>query len=237
MLLANERGGDGQEALKAAMEGHTAMMQTACPGLILSFDPAACTATVQPAITSTVRAHDGTASFPPLPPLADVPVFFPAGGGYTLTFPVAAGDECLLVFAARCIDGWFEKGGVQQPLDPRTHSLSDAFAYVGVRSKARPLSGISTANTQLRTDDGTSLVELAPAGLVRIIAPGGLHIVGAITQEGGGSCAFTGPISTINTITSTSTIAASGEITSGSIGLQGHHHDDAQGGSTSVSRT
>ena len=31
---------------------------------------------------------------------------FPGGGGFALTFPVAAGDECLVVFASRCIDDY-----------------------------------------------------------------------------------------------------------------------------------
>ncbi|MFW8450019.1 Gp138 family membrane-puncturing spike protein, partial [Klebsiella pneumoniae] len=62
-----------------------------------------------------------------LPLLVDVPVVFPRGGGCTLTFPVKPGDECLVIFADRCIDFWWQSGGIQEPVDERMHDLSDAF--------------------------------------------------------------------------------------------------------------
>ena len=64
-----------------------------------------------------------------------MPVVFPGGGGFALTFPVAAGDECLVVFASRCIDAWWQSGGVGEPMEPRMHDLSDGFALIGVRSQ------------------------------------------------------------------------------------------------------
>jgi hypothetical protein len=92
----------------------------------------------------------------------DVPVIFPRGGGCTLTFPVKAGDECLLIFADRCIDFWWQNGGVQKPVDLRMHDLSDAFAIVGPQSQAHKISGISTSAAQLRTDDGLRLLKWLP---------------------------------------------------------------------------
>src|SRR5260363_73502 len=73
--------------------------------------------TVRPAIQGVVRRLDReTATVRTeaveLPLLGDVPVFFPRGGGCTLTFPVQKGDECVVVFASRCIDGWWQSGGV-----------------------------------------------------------------------------------------------------------------------------
>jgi hypothetical protein len=60
-----------------------------------------------------------------------VPVHFPSGGGYGLTFPIKSGDHCLLMFSERCIDNWFVNGGTAPPDDFRQHDLSDAFALVG----------------------------------------------------------------------------------------------------------
>ena len=51
-----------------------------------------------------------------------------------LTFPVKPGDECLLVFNERCIDGWWQSGGSSEPLDYRQHDLSDAVAIMGISS-------------------------------------------------------------------------------------------------------
>ncbi len=95
---------------------------------------------------------------PPL--LVDVPVVFPRGGGCTLTFPVKAGDECLVIFADRCIDFWWQSGGIQEPVDERMHDLSDAFCIVGPQSQAKKIGGISTTAAQ-RCADGSAFIEVA----------------------------------------------------------------------------
>jgi hypothetical protein len=92
-------------------------------------------------------------------------VHFPGGGGYVLTFPVAAGDECLLVFGERAIGGWFQNGGVQEPDDHRFHDLSDAFALVGFRSSPRALGGVATNATELRNEGGSVVVRVDAGGV------------------------------------------------------------------------
>ncbi|ENN7401663.1 translation initiation factor IF-2 [Escherichia coli] len=143
-------------------------LRVAMPGIVQSFDPDAVTAVVQPAIRGQEQSPDGGSQSTVLPLLVDVPVVFPRGGGCTLTFPVSAGDECLVVFADRCIDFWWQNGGVQEPVDTRMHDLSDAFCIVGPQSQANKISGISTDAVQLRTDDGASFVELSKSGGVTI---------------------------------------------------------------------
>jgi hypothetical protein len=51
----------------------------------------------------------------------------------------------------------------------RMHDLSDGFAFVGPRSTPRVLSGVSTTATQLRSDDGATMVEVSP-GKIRLQA-------------------------------------------------------------------
>ncbi|WP_302441547.1 Gp138 family membrane-puncturing spike protein, partial [Bilophila wadsworthia] len=127
-----ERWAEPVEALRAALDGRQAEMWTALPGIVQSFDPAAMTVSVQPAVAGRISDEAGKAASVDLPILPDVPVVFPGGGGFALTFPVAAGDECLVVFASRCIDAWWQSGGVGEPMEPRMHDLSDGFALVGV---------------------------------------------------------------------------------------------------------
>ena len=76
------------------------------------------------------------------PVLSDVPVFFPGSRDSAITWPVSAGDECLLVFADSAIDGWFESGEAEAPASERRHDLSDAFAFVGFRSRPNALESI-----------------------------------------------------------------------------------------------
>ena len=165
------------------------MLRVSLPGIVQSFDPATCTCTIQPAIAGQGVDDKGQIQSAPLPLLTDVPVIFPRGGGCTITFPVKAGDECLVVFSDRCIDFWWQNGGVQEPVDPRQHDLSDAFAFVGPQSQAQKISGISTTSVQVRTDDGSSFIELMQGGNVNITTPlltvnGNVQINGTVTSTG-----------------------------------------------------
>lgn len=193
-----ERTGDPLEAVLAVIAGRQAALWTALPGIVQSFSPTAMTAVVQPAVQGQLQARDGSWRSVNLPLLTDVPVVYPGGGGFTLTFPVSAGDECLVIFASRCIDGWWAYGGVQVQPDVRMHDLSDGFALVGPRSTPRVLAGIS-AGVQLRADDASVSIEML-AGAVNIIAPAGVYMNGIRVDEthvhggvetGGGT---TGPV-------------------------------------------
>lgn len=153
-------------------------LRVSMPGIVQSFDPDTVTAVVQPAIKGYEPDSNGVSQSTTLPLLVDVPVVFPRGGGCTLTFPVKAGDECLVIFADRCIDFWWQNGGVQEPVDDRVHDLSDAVCIVGPQSQAQKISGISTSAAQLRSDDGSTFFELNPSTQkIKIVAPGGLDIV------------------------------------------------------------
>lgn len=226
-----------------ALDGLRSGLWTSMPGIIQSFNAGAVTATVQLAIKGIVHAPDGTAQFVNMPMLVDVPVHFPRGGGCTLTFPVAKDDECLVVFAARCIDGWWQSGGVQAPMDPRIHDLSDGFAFVGFFSQATKIGGISTASTQLRSNDGATYIDLNPSTKkVKIVAPGGFDVIaplstfsagvtisGLLTFVGGmvGSAA-SGAAAVFNGI-----LNVIGQITANGKRVDDTHtHTDPQGGNT-----
>ena len=122
------------EAVLAAMSSHQAGMWTALPGIVQSVNLTAMTVEVEPTVQALLTAADGTETWTNIPVLPDVPICFPGGGGFTLTFPVAVGDECLVVFSSRCIDAWWQSGGVQPQAELRMHDLSDAFAIIGPRS-------------------------------------------------------------------------------------------------------
>lgn len=153
---------DPQEALRSAMDGRQADLWTALPGIIQSYNSTELTVEVQPAIQALYTGADLSQKFVNLPTLVDVPVVFPRGGSYTLTFPIQPGDECLVVFASRCIDNWWSQGGVQTQYELRMHDLSDGFAFVGPFSQitAPSLTGVSTTTTQLRSNDGNLFVEI-----------------------------------------------------------------------------
>ena len=158
------------EALRTFAEGQQSTLWTALPGIIVSFNATAVTATVQPAVKGIQQTPDLKSKYVNLPVCPDVPVIFPHGGGYSLTFPVAAGDECLLVFASRNIDNWWAQGGVQQPFDRRQHDLSDAFAILGPYSQAHKPGPVSTTGVELRNNAGTMGISINNSGTLTLTA-------------------------------------------------------------------
>lgn len=84
-----------------------------------------------------------------------------------------------MIFADRCIDFWWQSGGIQEPVDGRMHDLSDAFCIVGPQSQAKKISDISTSAVELRSDDGSAKLSLNPAsGEISGTAPGGFNLNG-----------------------------------------------------------
>ncbi|EOH6248394.1 Gp138 family membrane-puncturing spike protein [Klebsiella pneumoniae] len=178
-VALNSQLGSKEQADAQLAQAIMSAMRVSMPGIIQSFDPDAVTAVVQPAIKGAEKDESGAEVSVNLPLLVDVPVVFPRGGGCTLTFPVKAGDECLVIFADRCIDFWWQSGGVQEPVDERMHDLSDAFCIVGPQSQAKKIGGISTSAVELRSDDGETKLSLNPAsGTINGTAPGGFNLNG-----------------------------------------------------------
>lgn len=233
----DERDSSLDGTIQTAMRSAQAEMWTALPGIVQSFDAGAVTAVVQPAIMGIVAQPHGSQKPVRLPLLLDCPVMFPRGGGCTLTFPVKPGDECLVVFSARCIDAWWQSGGIQLPMELRMHDLSDGFVLVGPMSQAKKIANISTSAVQLRSDDGVAFVEIDPgskniraktSSLVSIEAPdihltGNVTITGTVTQTGGDT-AMTGNVS------------VNGDVSANGISLSQHKHGGVEtgGGTTST---
>ncbi|HDK0301007.1 TPA: translation initiation factor IF-2, partial [Escherichia coli] len=113
----NSQLGSKEQADAHLAQAIMSAMRVSIPGIIQSFDPEAVTAVIQPAIKGVEHDASGAEVSVNLPLLVDVPVIFPRGGGCTLTFPVKEGDECLVIFADRCIDFWWQSGGIQEPVD------------------------------------------------------------------------------------------------------------------------
>ena len=105
------------------------------PGIVQSVDLATMTCSVQPAIQGTIELEDGSLQTTNYPLLIHVPIIFPRAGNFIITLPLAAGDEVLVSWACRCIDAWWQSGGIQRPMEARMHDLSDGFAIPGPTSQ------------------------------------------------------------------------------------------------------
>lgn len=173
------------ESLAAMLDGRQSKMWTLLPGIVQSFDPATMRCSVQVAVSFTQIQSDGSPTTVTMPPLVDCPVQFPSGGGFTLTFYPEQGDECEVRFSSRCIDAWWQSGGVQPQQEFRMHDLSDGFVTVGIWSQPNVLPNIKRHATQLRNSAGDAYYELNSDGVAKIVAPGGVSINGVIFTPGG----------------------------------------------------
>lgn len=177
------RSGSLDETFESERKVLKEQIRVALPGIIQSFDPDSVTAVVQPAIRYVERNNDGNVITKDYPLLVDVPVVFPSAGGVTLTLPVNPGDECELKFQDRCIDFFWQSGGVQEPVDERMHDLSDATCSVGQISQPNRIKNVSTTSAQLRSIDGSTYIDLNPkTKKIKIVAPGGLDVVTPIAD-------------------------------------------------------
>ena len=157
------------------------------------------TVTVQIAIQERVRPPAGPAQWWDVPPIVNVPIVVPRGGGFSITLPLKKGDNGLLVFCDTCFDNWWANGqtnappaqntpalpvcpsGSQRQNEVRRHYVHDCGFIPGMWSKQDRLTNYSTNSLQIRSDDGTTLIDFAPTGVITITAPGS-----AVVDTGGG---------------------------------------------------
>lgn len=206
-----------EEAHAAQIDGRLKDLHTCLPGIIASFDPDTQTASVQPAI-QRIFTEKGAVN---LPLCVDVPVAFPGGGDFFLTFPVKAGDECILMFSERAIDNWHASGGTQTPAEYRLHDLSDGIAIVGLNSQPHKLAALQMTGAELRTRSRSTYIRLED---------GTIFIKGNIVHEG--NVQQTGNLNRTGTSTTTGKITGQGGMAiSGGSGTTFSGNVDHTGGS------
>ena len=93
---------------------------------------------------------------------------FLGGAATALTFPIAKGDECLVLFNDRDMDNWFTGGGGGAVATPRLHSFADGIILVGLRSLGNVLQNVDGVRATLRgSKDGQTIVGVG-ATLIKI---------------------------------------------------------------------
>lgn len=213
--------------VRAALDQRQANIWTALPATVSSFNAGKATVEAQPTIQAQILQPDGTWVDTTLPLCLDCPVMFPGCSGFTFTFPLAAGDEGLLIFASRCIDAWWQSGGVQKQAELRMHDLSDGFFLpTGGMSNPKVPANISTTAAQLRASDGNTYLEIAPNGVINVVAATQINFNSpTVFNEG---VAFLGTVSghtggggTVNF--GNANLETSGDLKTGSVGSVNTH--------------
>lgn len=212
------------ELIRSGIFEYLKDVHTALPGIIDSFDAKTQLASVRPAVKRVFRSSDGEGErldCVELPLVIRVPVVFPSGNGWHLTFPVKPGNECLLIFSERTIQEWRTQGGVREPSNKRFHSLTDGIAIMGLHSEPQAIKNYSQTAIELRTngnkisiDNGLTTLE----GNVKI--NGDVEINGDTTQKG--NIAQTGNVAQIGDKVQTGNVQLTGgQSVSGNLAIAG----------------
>lgn len=158
--------GDQSLELQFQMMMKRAMSQvhTSVPGVIISFDPATQTATVQSSVKKYATLEDTKQSVV-APQIVKCPVVVPHSqtAGFAVTTPVKAGDAVLLLFAETSIDNWQERGGPQEPVEStvsRQHDITDCIALVGLSPAPSALPEYSVESIAMRDKSNKVGVEV-----------------------------------------------------------------------------
>lgn len=139
-----------------------------CPAIIKSIDLERAVVTCQPVIKEKIQMGTQELREMQLPEIADIPLIYPSSqNGFSITFPVQEGDECLLFFADTCIDAWWQSGGIQSQFEERRHDLSDAFCLPCQMSQ--PFKNTISSNS----------LDIRFKGDINITATGNVNIIGA----------------------------------------------------------
>lgn len=112
------------------------------------------------------RVDINGATFAP-PPIIDVPVLFP-GGKFLLEYQLEYGDEGLIFFSQRCVDGWKQTGKIGQNPIGRFFEKQDAFFIPGFRPQSSAIQGYSNNGIRIRNQDGSQFVWLKNDGSIHL---------------------------------------------------------------------
>lgn len=151
------------EVLTLLRAGILRDLKVCVPARVETFYADTCTVDAKPLI-GDIDPNSGEAVS--LDVCVSVPVCFPGGGGLRLTFPLAQGDQVLLVFGDRSRDSWQSTGNEALNTDARRHSLADAYAIPGVRPDSNPYGGVESGAVTVGVDLGTLSNFIARADLV-----------------------------------------------------------------------
>lgn len=156
MSKAVQYGNDPTLASLLELHRKGTMRQINCHqlGEIVSFNPADQTAEVQLKMTFVMNEEIKT-----YPLLIDCPCIILAGGEGRVTFPIKAGDSCLVLFNDRDMDNWFASGQTMPPRTNRYHDFSDAIALVGLRNMQNKISDYLQHGTELKYGKSTIKLE------------------------------------------------------------------------------
>lgn len=128
-------------------------VHVALPARVEKVDLQAGTVDVKPLARKPITV-EGEVVGEALPVLRSVPIWFPGAGGFRVTFPIAPGDVCLVVFGDYALDTFRASGGEAEPVAVRSHHLADGLAIFGLPPRGRAWKDAHAENMTIGKEGG-----------------------------------------------------------------------------------
>lgn len=154
-------------------------VNTCYPAKVVSYNPKTQTAQCVLQVEDYYTGLDYSFRKQGAPVLVDVPVLTMQAGQFMMTFPVKAGDDCLLLFAQKGYDHWLYSGasetglvdGRPTPDHYRAFDLSDGICIVGLRPIPRAIPDYNPNDAELRNEANNQKIVLKANGDIEIHSP------------------------------------------------------------------
>lgn len=118
------------DVFNAWLDSRLERIHTVIPGIIESYNESSRKAKVKPLVKLKTSLNDSLA----IPPIDNVPVQFPSALGFSLTYPLVPGDNCIILFAENGIGNYLNGQGKNEvePDDLNRFALTDAICIPGI---------------------------------------------------------------------------------------------------------
>lgn len=124
-------------------------------------------ADVKPMYLRHIAKRGGGEVTEELPVIPQVPIIWPASGGWGIAMPISVGDHVLVIASEHAIGEWRARGAVCDPILRGRHDLNGCFAIPGAATAGRKFAD--------------ALSDAAQAGIV-IGKDGGIQIAMSTTE-------------------------------------------------------
>jgi hypothetical protein len=166
---------DIEHLIAAAIESYVDNVHVSLPGIVVSYDSAKQTATVQPAIKRPIMNEDDQLVYEAYAPITNVPVEFPGAASLSFHWALAKGDSVVLLWQDFSFATWRKTGTVSEAGDTRKHGPSYPIARPWMRPSGGP--GPDTDNSigfvdgvRIRFAAGVVTVKATPGGADDFVA-------------------------------------------------------------------
>jgi Phage protein Gp138 N-terminal domain len=144
------------QILKQAIDNRLLDVHTALIAKIESYEAEKQLVDVAPVLRRNIQTGDGDWVYESLPVLCDVPVLFPRGSDFFISFPIQPGDFVQLIFNESGTEEWLSSKAPSIVCNQR-FSLEGAVAIPGVYPLNKTLSGAHAKNLVLGKDKGIQI--------------------------------------------------------------------------------